>query len=100
MLLDESCELSHFTESPYCITFHIDNLTRMTWINMLKQKSAEAIGTMFANLRAEVEKHGPAIEDPEGTKSLMIRRFRCDNGTGEYINELFINTLRSPSACR
>ena len=55
----------------------------MTWVYFLKTKSAEEVLPIFKAFKALVEKEADA----------PIRRFRCDNGTGEYNNHLFKDFL-------
>ena len=55
----------------------------MTWVYFLKTKSAVEVLQVFQLFKAFVEKEAGA----------PIRRFRCDNGTGEYNNHLFKDFL-------
>ena len=55
----------------------------MTWVYFLKTKSAEEVLPIFKAFKAFVKKEADAL----------IRRFRCNNGTGEYNNYLFRDFL-------
>lgn len=68
--------------SRYFIIF-VDDATRFTWVYFLKTKRAEEVFQVFQQFKALVEKEAEA----------SIRRFRCDNGTGEYNNRLFTDFL-------
>jgi hypothetical protein len=72
------------SRSRYFIIF-VDDATRMTWVYFLKSKGAEEVLRVFQHFKALVEKEAEA----------PIRRFRCDNGTGEYNNQLFKDFLSS-----
>ena len=61
----------------------IDDYTRMTWVYFLKVKSHEETLEAFQVFKATVEK----------TSGHLIRRFRCDNGRGEYDNGFFLEFL-------
>ena len=62
---------------------YIDDATRMTWVYFLKTKNAQVVLYVFQTFKALVEKEANAC----------ILHFRCDNGTGEYNNQLFKNYL-------
>ena len=68
--------------SRYFIIF-VDDATRFTWVYFLKTKCAEEVLRVFQQFKALAEKEAEA----------PIRRFRCDNGTGEYSNRLFTDFL-------
>ena len=55
----------------------------MTWVYFLKVKSHEETLEAFQVFKATAEK----------TSSRLIRRFRCDNGRGEYDNRFFLEFL-------
>ena len=61
----------------------IDDYTRMTWVYFLKFKSHKETLKAFQVFKATAEK----------TSSHLIRRFRCDNGRGEYENKFFLEFL-------
>jgi transposase InsO family protein len=61
---------------------YIDDCTRYTEVYFLVTKSAEEISTKFRHYQAWVEARG-----------FRIKRFRCDNGTGEYNNSVFLSIL-------
>jgi len=63
------------SKSVYFIIF-IDDATGMTWVYFLKSKASEEVLQIFQQFKAFVEKEADA----------SIRRFRCDNGKGEYDN--------------
>src|ERR1700716_3971380 len=62
---------------------YIDDSTRMTWVSFLKTKEKEEVLKSFKIFKAFVEKEA----------NLSILRFRSDNGTGEYNNQLFKDYL-------
>ena len=62
----------------YFVLF-IDDLTRFTWVYFLKTKGHDAVLETFKAFKALVEKQ----------TGLPIKRFRCDNGRGEYNNDTF-----------
>jgi transposase InsO family protein len=62
---------------------YIDDYSRMTWIRFLKTKEADEVSEVFLQYKA-------AVETASGCK---IRRFRCDNGRGEYFNATFKSIL-------
>lgn len=68
--------------SRYFIIF-VDDATRFTWVYFLRTKSSEEVLRVFEQFKALVEKEADA----------SIRRFQCDNGTGEYSNRLFTDFL-------
>jgi len=57
---------------------YIDDCTRYTEVYFLVMKSAEEISAKLQNYQAWVE-----------ARSFRIKRFRCDNGSGEYNNSVF-----------
>lgn len=61
---------------------YIDDCTRYIEIFLLVSKTATEIVQKFEAYKAWVESQG-----------YKIRRFRCDNGTGEYANSSFLNLL-------
>jgi transposase InsO family protein len=61
---------------------YIDDCTRYTEVYFLVTKSAEEISAKFQNYQAWVEARG-----------FHIKRFRCDNGSGEYNNSMFLGLL-------
>ena len=61
----------------------IDDYTRTTWVYFLKVKSHEETLEAFQVFKATAEK----------TSGHLIRRFRCDNGRGEYDNRFFLEFL-------
>ena len=67
--------------SQYYIVY-IDDCTRYTEVYFLVTKSAEEISAKFQNYQAWVEAQG-----------FRIKRFRCDNGSGEYNNSVFLALL-------
>jgi hypothetical protein len=67
--------------SQYYIIY-IDDCTRYTEVYFLVTKSAEEISAKFQNYQAWVENRG-----------FRIKRFRCDNGSGEYNNSVFLGLL-------
>lgn len=62
---------------------YIDDYSRMTWIFFLQSKGAHEITKVFLDFKAAVE----------NSSGLRIRRFRCDNGRGEYDNKAFKSIL-------
>ena len=62
--------------------FYIDDCTRYVEIYLLVTKSSSEIQAKFEVYKAWVEAQG-----------FQIRRFRSDNGTGEYQNSAFLQTL-------
>jgi len=61
---------------------YIDDCTRYTEVYFLVTKSAEEISAKFRHYQAWVE-----------TQGFRIKRFRSDNGTGEYSNSEFLGLL-------
>ena len=57
----------------------------MTWVYFLKVKSHEETLEAFQVFKATGEK----------TSGHLIRRFRCDNGRGEYNKRFFLKFLRA-----
>ena len=70
--------------SKYFMLF-IDDYTRYTWVYFLKTKSKEEVLHAFRDFKALVEKQ----------MGLPIKRFRCDNGRGEFNNAEFKQFLRT-----
>jgi len=64
---------------------YIDDFSRSTWVYFLRSKKAEEVVSVFQEFQAMVD-----TQYPEYT----IRRFRCDNGRGEYDNTFFRGILR------
>lgn len=64
---------------------YIDDFSRMAWVYFLRTKSAVEVVTVFQEFKASTERQFP--DSP-------IKRFRCDNGRGEYDNNLFRGILR------
>ena len=67
--------------SAYYIVF-IDDCTRHTEVYFLLTKSAEEVSSKFQLFKACITAQG-----------YRIRRFRCDNGRGEYSNKTFQKIL-------
>jgi len=61
---------------------YIDDCTRYTEVYFLITKSAEEISAKFQAYQAWVRARG-----------FQIKRFRCDNGSGEYNNSRFLGIL-------
>jgi hypothetical protein len=61
---------------------YVDDFSRYTEVHFLVTKGAAEITSKFKTFKAAVE-----------TKGHTIRRFRCDNGTGEYNNAEFQKVL-------
>jgi len=61
---------------------YIDDCTRYTEVYFLVTKLAEEISAKFQNYHAWVKARG-----------FHIKRFRCDNGSGEYNNSVFLRFL-------
>jgi len=61
---------------------YIDDCTRYTEVYFLVTKTAEEISAKFRHYQAWVE-----------TQGFRIKRFRSDNGTGEYSNTVFLGLL-------
>lgn len=61
---------------------YIDDCTRYVEVFLLVTKTAQEIVGKFQAFKAWVE-----------TQGYRIRRFRCDNGTGEYTNSTFLDLL-------
>lgn len=64
---------------------YIDDFSRTVWVYFLRSKRAEEVVSVFQEFQAMVD-----TQYPEYT----IRRFRCDNGRGEYDNTFFRGILR------
>lgn len=62
---------------------YIDDYSQMTWLYTLKDKSSSTISNIFIRFKHEVEV----------SSNTKIQRFRCDNGTGEYMNSAFVTIL-------
>jgi transposase InsO family protein len=62
---------------------YIDDYSRMSWIYFLRSKASKVVTKAFREFKATVE----------NAFGLRIRRFRCDNGRGEYSNEAFRTIL-------
>ena len=63
---------------------YIDDFSRIAWVYFLRSKKAEEVVSVFQEFQAMVD-----TKYPEYT----IRRFRCDNGRGEYDNAFFRGIL-------
>jgi len=61
---------------------YIDDCTRYTEVYFLITKSADEISAKFQAYQAWVKARG-----------FQINRFRCDNGSSQYNNSLFLGTL-------
>ena len=61
---------------------YIDDCTRYTEVYFLITKTAEEISAKFQHYQAWVE-----------TQGFHIKRFRSDNGSGEYSNSIFLGLL-------
>jgi len=61
---------------------YIDDCTRYTEVYFLVTKTAEEISAKFRHYQAWVE-----------TQGYRIKRFRSDNGSGEYSNSVFLGLL-------
>jgi hypothetical protein len=61
---------------------YIDDCTRYTEVYFLVTKTAEEISVKFCHYQAWVENQG-----------FRIKRFRSDNGSGEYSNSVFLGLL-------
>jgi len=61
---------------------YIDDCTRYTEVYFLITKTAEEISAKFQHYQAWVE-----------TQGFHIKRFRSDNGSGEYSNSVFLGLL-------
>ena len=70
------------SKSVYFIIF-INDATRMTQVYFLKTKTSKEVLQIFQQFKAFVKKDAEA----------PIRRFKCDNGKGEYNNHLFKDFL-------
>ena len=57
---------------------YIDDCTRYTEVYFLITKTADEISAKFQTYQAWVK-----------TRGFQIKRFRCNNGSGEYNNSLF-----------
>jgi transposase InsO family protein len=66
----------------YYYIVYIDDFSRYTEVHFLVTKGAAEITSKFKTFKAAVE-----------NKGYIIRRFRCDNGTGEYNNAEFQKVL-------
>ena len=75
--------LSHFGYRYFIL--YIDDFSRTTCVYFLRSKKAVEVVSVFQEFPAIVD-----TQYPEYT----IRRFRCDNGRGEYDNSFFRGILR------
>jgi len=66
------------TGSKYFMIF-VDDKTRYTWVYFLKSKHYDETLQVFKDFKTLVEKQS----------NHQIKRFRCDNGKGEYNNQYF-----------
>ena len=64
---------------------YIDDYSRSTWVYFLRSKAAVEVVSVFQEFKAHLDRRFP--NNP-------ISRFRCDNGRGEYDNNLFRGILR------
>jgi len=64
---------------------YINNFSQTAWVYFLSSKKAEEVVLVFQEFQAMVDKQYPEY---------TIRRFRCDNGQGEYDNTFFHGILR------
>ena len=64
---------------------YIDDFSRVSHVYFLRSKAAEEVVSVFKEFAKHIETQFPGHP---------IRRFRCDNGKGEYDNHLFRNILR------
>ena len=62
----------------------VDNYTRFTFVWMLPDKKSETCTTAYKAFQARVAAMGQGNQ---------IKRFRCDNGRGEYDNKTFRSVL-------
>ena len=63
---------------------YINDFTRMAWVYFLKGKGHEETLEAFQTFKASADK----------ASGHSIRRFRCDNGRGEYDNQYFTDFLK------
>jgi len=87
LIHSDSCgplPLSHGSARYYII--FIDDLTRYTFVYFLKAKQGEESRKCFENMLNYVETQFPAYK---------VKRFRSDNGKGEYENSLVRELLAS-----
>jgi len=64
---------------------YIDDFSRYTWVYFLRTKTADEVTSRFQEFQHLVEKQWP---------DWPIKRFRCENGKGEYDNGFFRGILR------
>jgi hypothetical protein len=76
--------LNHSVGGASYYIVYIDDCTRWTEVYPLIGKTAAEITAKFQHFKAWVE-----------TQGRRIKRFRCDNGRGEYNNALFLEILAS-----
>ena len=86
LIHSDSCTITtpSLSGSRYYLIF-IDDLTRWTFVFFLKQKNAITCTQAFNEMIAYI--------NTQYSGSYKIQRFRCDNGSGEYDNQLFRETL-------
>jgi hypothetical protein len=58
---------------------YIDDFSRWCEVYFLNGKSADEIVAKFEHYKAQIEAQG-----------FKIKRFRCDNGKGEFSNDKFL----------
>ena len=73
------------SKNRYFLLF-IDDLTRFTWVYLLRTKTKEVTLSAFKEFKALVEKQTPFHK---------IKRLRSDNGKGEYSNLEFQQFLKN-----
>lgn len=66
---------------------YIDDYSRYAWVYFLSDKSSTTITANFQEFTAWIWMTFKHLK-------FKIRRFRCDNGKGEYDNSLFRGILR------
>ena len=64
---------------------YIDDFSRTAWVYFLRSKKAEEVVSVFQEFQAMIDTQYP---------DYTIRKFRCDNGRGEYDNSFFRGILR------
>jgi hypothetical protein len=62
----------------------VDDYTRFTFVWMLSEKKSETCTAAYKAFQARVDAMGQGYQ---------IKRFRCDNGRGEYDNKTFRSVL-------
>ena len=70
--------INSITGSRYFMIF-VDDKTRYTWVYFLKTKDHSVALQTFKDFKTLIEKQS----------GCQIKRFRCDNGKGEYDNQYF-----------